>query len=127
MAGLEAGPIAIRVGIHTGEPALDPPKYVGMDVHFAARVMSCRARRPGGALGLDGRCSVEVVHLRDLGEHRLKDIDEAVPLFQLGDGAFPPLKTISNTNLPRPASSFVGREAELAEVARADRGRTPAS
>ena len=37
-------------------------------------------------------------------------------LFQLGDGAFPPLKTISNTNLPRPASSFVGREREVAEV-----------
>ena len=40
MAGLEHGPISIRVGIHTGEPGLDPPKYVGMDVHFAARVMS---------------------------------------------------------------------------------------
>ena len=40
MAGLEDGPIKIRVGIHTGEPGLDPPKYVGMDVHFAARVMS---------------------------------------------------------------------------------------
>ena len=25
MAGLEEGPISIRVGIHTGEPALDPP------------------------------------------------------------------------------------------------------
>ena len=37
MVGLETGPIRIRVGIHTGEPALDPPKYVGMDVHRAAR------------------------------------------------------------------------------------------
>ena len=51
-----------------------------------------------------------------LGEHRLKDIAEAVPIFQLGDGSFPPLKTISNTNLPRPASSFVGRDDELLEV-----------
>jgi class 3 adenylate cyclase len=33
MVGLESGPIPIRVGIHTGEPALDPRKYVGMDVH----------------------------------------------------------------------------------------------
>jgi class 3 adenylate cyclase len=40
MAGLAEGPIRIRVGIHTGEPALDPPKYVGMDVHRAARIMS---------------------------------------------------------------------------------------
>src|SRR3954452_16003489 len=40
MAELESGPIRIRVGIHTGEPALDPPKYVGLDVHRAARIMS---------------------------------------------------------------------------------------
>ena len=40
MAALEDGPIKIRVGIHTGEPALDPPKYVGLDVHTAARVMA---------------------------------------------------------------------------------------
>jgi class 3 adenylate cyclase len=26
MQGLDGGPISIRVGIHTGEPALDPPK-----------------------------------------------------------------------------------------------------
>ena len=39
-----------------------------------------------------------------------------MPIFQLGDRRFPPLKTISNTNLPRPASSFVGREREVAEV-----------
>ena len=39
-AGLDGGPIRIRVGIHTGEPVLDSPKYVGVDVHLAARVMS---------------------------------------------------------------------------------------
>src|SRR5205823_4933544 len=60
--------------------------------------------------------------VRDLGEHRLKDIPEPVWIFQLGDGAFPPLKTIANTNLPRPASSFVGREREVAEVVALLRG-----
>ena len=40
MSGLDGGPIRIRVGIHTGDPALDPPKYVGIDVHRAARIMS---------------------------------------------------------------------------------------
>ena len=61
--------------------------------------------------------------LIDLGEHRLKDIDEAVSIYQLGDDSFPPLKTISNTNLPRPASSFVGRDDELREVlARIEQG-----
>ena len=54
--------------------------------------------------------------LADLGEHRLKDFPDPVWIFQLGEERFPPLKTISNTNLPRPASSFVGREREVAEV-----------
>jgi hypothetical protein len=58
----------------------------------------------------------------DLGEHRLKDFAEPVAIFQLGEERFPALKTISNTNLPRPASSFVGRERETAEVAELVRG-----
>ena len=117
MVGLEAGPIRIRVGIHTGEPALDPPKYVGMDVHRAARVMSAAH---GGQVVLSpstvSLLEPGTFELTDLGEHRLKDIEGAVSIFQLGDGSFPPLKTISNTNLPRPASSFVGREAERDEI-----------
>jgi hypothetical protein len=56
------------------------------------------------------------VDVTDLGEHRLKDFDGPVRIFQLGKERFPPLKTISNTNLPRPASSFVGRDQEVAEV-----------
>ena len=52
----------------------------------------------------------------DLGEHRLKDFEQPVRILQLGSERFPPLKTISNTNLPRPASSFVGRGREVEEV-----------
>jgi predicted ATPase len=53
----------------------------------------------------------------DLGEHRVKDFADPVWFFQLSaDESFPPLKTISNTNLPRPASSFVGRERERADL-----------
>ncbi len=117
MEGLEAGPIRIRVGIHTGDPALDPPKYVGMDVHRAARIMSAAH---GGQVVLSpstvSLLEPGTFELIDLGEHRLKDIEEAIPIFQLGAGSFPPLKTISNTNLPHPASSFVGRETELSGV-----------
>jgi len=122
MDGLAEGPIRIRVGIHTGEPELDPPKYVGMDVHQAARIMSSAH---GGQVVLsqatrgllDERFSV-----RDLGEHRFKDLSAPERVFQLGDGSFPPLKTVSNTNLPRPVSSFVGRERERAEVVARIRG-----
>ena len=114
MSGLEAGPIAIRVGIHTGEPGLDPPKYVGMDVHTAARIMSAGY---GGQVLVSETTRVLVsAELTELGSHRLKDLAEPLPLYQLGEGSFPPLKTISNTNLPRPASSFVGRDRETQEV-----------
>ena len=114
-SALGEGPIRLRMGLHTGSPLLDPPKYVGMDVHLAARIMSAGH---GGQVLLSKatRDLVETSELRDLGEHRVKDFDEPVWIFQLGGESFPPLKTISNTNLPRPVSSFVGREREVAEV-----------
>jgi predicted ATPase len=112
---LASGPIALRIGLHTGTPLLTEEGYVGEDVHFAARVA---ASAHGGQVVVSQatRALVEAYPLVELGEHRLKDIAEPVAIFQLGDEQFPPLKTISNTNLPRPASSFVGRERELQEV-----------
>jgi predicted ATPase len=111
---LAAGPIQVRVGLHTGTPLLDDEGYIGDDVHFGARVAS--SSHGGQVVVSAATAQLVELSLTDLGEHRLKDIAEAVPIFQLGDERFPPLKTISNTNLPRPASSFLGRERELGEV-----------
>jgi class 3 adenylate cyclase len=114
MASLADGPVRIRVGVHTGEPLLDPPKYVGPDVHKAARIMSAAH---GGQVLLSGATRELVAEdVLDLGRHRLKDFPEPVSLYQLGPDRFPPLRTISNTNLPVPLSSFVGREQEMTEV-----------
>jgi predicted ATPase len=112
---LAAGPIQVRIGLHTGTPLVTEEGYVGDDVHLAARV---GASGHGGQVVLSRttRELVDGLSLTDLGEHRLKDIPGAVSIFQLGSERFPPLKTISNTNLPRPASSFIGRERELREV-----------
>jgi len=88
---------------------------VGREVHFAARVAA--AGRGGQVILSKATADLLDGHeLLDFGEHRLKDIAEPVAIYQLGSEAFPPLKTISNTNLPRPASSFIGRERELEEV-----------
>jgi predicted ATPase/class 3 adenylate cyclase len=113
---LAAGPIRVRMGIHTGTPHLAAEGYVGADVHLAARLAAAGhggqvliSAATAAVVGTDG--------LRELGEHRLKDFAEPVSIYQLGDERFPPLRTISNTNLPRPASSFIGRETEVAEVA----------
>jgi len=111
-------PLKVRVGIHSGEPMLVEHEdgYVGIDVHRAARIMS--AGHGGQVLLSQATRDLldERLELRDLGEHRLKDLSEPMRIYQLGDGEFPPLRSISNTNLPRPASSFIGRERELREV-----------
>jgi predicted ATPase len=117
---LEPGLIRIRMGLHTGEALLTGEGYVGEDVHLGARIA---AAGHGGQVLLSAATRALVDgRVNDLGEHRLKDFAEPVAIFQLGEKRFPPLKTISNTNLPRPASSFVGRERETAEVAELVRG-----
>jgi predicted ATPase/class 3 adenylate cyclase len=113
---LEDGPIRVRMGLHTGSPHLAEQGYVGVDVHLGARIA---ASAHGGQVVLSkatGALLDERFKPLDLGEHRVKDFAEPVWLYQLGTERFPPLKTISNTNLPRPASSFVGREREVAEI-----------
>jgi predicted ATPase len=54
--------------------------------------------------------------LRDLGEHRLKDLSAPEKVYQLGEEDFPPLKSLHQTNLPIPSTPFLGREQELADV-----------
>jgi predicted ATPase/class 3 adenylate cyclase len=113
---LDDGPMRVRIGLHTGRPLLRAEGYVGEDVHLGARIAA--AGHGGQVLLSRATCEAigEGIELLDLGEHRLKDIDPAVPIFQLGTTSFPPLKTISNTNLPHPADSFVGRDDELTEI-----------
>jgi len=111
---LAPGPAQVRMGLHTGELPLTGEGYAGRELHKAARIA---ASGHGGQVVVSAATRALIDgELTELGEHRLKDFDEPVPLFQLGDGRFPPLKTISNTNLPRPASSFVGRGRERDEL-----------
>jgi predicted ATPase/class 3 adenylate cyclase len=113
--GLASGPIRVRMGIHSGTPRLTDEGYVGEDVNKGARIA---AAGHGGQVLLSKETRERVlVTSTDLGEHRLKDFAEPVWIFQLGEERFPPLRTISNTNLPRPASSFVGRGKEVEDVA----------
>jgi predicted ATPase len=66
------------------------------------------------------------MELRDLGEHRLKDLQRPEWLFQLVGpdlvAQFPPLRSLSNTNLPAEASSLIGRTRELAAISDLLRG-----
>src|SRR5690242_13450438 len=107
--------IPVRMGIHTGAPHVTADGYVGADVHRAARIAAAGhgsqvlvSAAAAALLDADG--------LRELGEHRLKDLSSPERIYQLGAGEFPRLKTLYATNLPVPATTFVGRRRELAEV-----------
>jgi predicted ATPase/class 3 adenylate cyclase len=115
-AALAAGPVRVRIGVHTGEPLVTDEGYVGVDVHRAARIMSAGH---GGQVLVSERTRAQLdgePELTNLGLHRLKDLGRAEKLFQLGNGAFPPLKTLDATNLPVAANVLLGRERELGEL-----------
>jgi predicted ATPase/class 3 adenylate cyclase len=115
---LADAPVRVRMGIHTGEPRLTAEGYVGMDVHRAARI---------GAVGHGGQVVVsettqallgDEFELRDLGEHRLKDIDTPIRVFQLGRDEFPPLRSLSQAQLPIEPAALLGRKRELGDLVR---------
>ncbi len=114
---LAGGPVRVRMGLHTGEALVVDDHYVGLDVHRAARIGACGH---GGQVVLSpttvALLDPDELALTGLGEHRLKDLAAPVRLYQLGDERFPPLKALFRTNLPVPATPFLGREAELSEL-----------
>jgi predicted ATPase/class 3 adenylate cyclase len=115
---LEPGPIRVRIGIHTGTPHAAEEGYVGADVHRAARIA---AAGHGGQVLVSAATAhlleaSDNLLLTDLGEHRLKDLAAPERIYQLGRDEFPPLKSLHQTNLPVPATPFLGRERELREV-----------
>jgi predicted ATPase len=118
-AGAEA---RVRMGLHTGEPDVRDGTYVGLAVHYAARL--CDAAHGGQVLLSETTRALADAPVQELGEHRLKDFPAPRRLFHLVlDGrtaeAFPPPRTLDRirTNLPvRPA--LIGREADLARLTR---------
>ncbi len=84
-----------------------------------------RPRGPGGHLG-DDRALVrdnlpDGVVLLDLGEHRLRALYRPMHVFQLGENSFAPLRSLDSFpgNLPVQRTSFVGRQGDLATLAKA--------
>lgn len=118
--------LRVRIGLHTGLGMLGGDDYVGIDVHRAARIA---AAAHGGQSVLSEPTALLVerdlpagLTLRDLGEHRLKDLSRPETIFQLDvdglESEFPPLRTLDAVpnNLPLQVTSFVGRRNELARA-----------
>jgi predicted ATPase/class 3 adenylate cyclase len=124
--------VRVRMGMHTGEgtPASERAgaDYVGIDVHRAARIAAIahggQVLISGATRMLGGTDLPEGVALRDMGEHRLKDLAHPEQIFQLViDGSpsdFPALRSLDRTpnNLPTQLSTFIGREKEIRDALR---------
>jgi predicted ATPase len=116
--GLE---LPVRMGLATGEAELRDGDYFGAVLNRAARVMA--AGHGGQILLADSTAGLLTgVDLIDLGPRRLRDLPTPVGVFQVqaeGLGTdFPPLRALDTSpgNLPRAATSFIGRESEAGEV-----------
>jgi predicted ATPase/class 3 adenylate cyclase len=112
-------PIAVRMGLHTGEVEERGGDYFGSAVNRAARVMA--AGHGGQVLISAGTASVAgATGLIDLGEHNLAGLASPEHIFQVRSGKrFPSLRGVGAvpTNLPSERTAFVGRERELGAVA----------
>jgi len=122
----DEAPVRVRMGVHSGEARMQGGSLVGIDINRAARIAA--VAHGGQVLVSDATRALvrdealEGIAFRDLGSHRLKDLDEPERLHQLvADGLrseFPPVRTVGTRpiNLPAQLTSFVGREAERAAV-----------
>jgi len=121
------GPLRVRMGLHTGTGELRDGDYYGTSLNRAARIM---AIAHGGQV-VCSHATEELLHdqladgmgLVDLGEHGLRDLARPERVFQLTapglDEVFPPLRSLDAFpgNLPLQATSFVGRDEEIADIA----------
>src|ERR1700732_1721570 len=121
-------PISLRIGVHTGEAQLrDEGNYIGPTLHRTGRL---RDLAHGGQTVLSGVTEALVVDrlpadawLTELGSHPLRDLPRPERVVQLCHpdlvNEFPPLRTskaLAATNLPARLTSFVGRDAQLAQL-----------
>jgi predicted ATPase/class 3 adenylate cyclase len=114
-------PIRVRIGVHTGEAEQRDGDFFGPTLNRTARLMSiahggqvvCSATT---AALVDGNLPAPLV---ELGHHRLRDLSAPVAVFQIGDGSFPPLRSLDSvpSNLPTALTELVGRDDEIRTVA----------
>ena len=121
--GIKPRVIRVRMALHTCEAEARGGDYYGPDLNRAARLMSTGH----GGQTLLSATTADLVRdhlsagatLRDLGEHRLKDLVRAERVYQLVHSElpadFPPLRSLNafRNNLPVQLTSFIGRQAEV--------------
>ena len=127
--------LLVRMALHTGSAEERHGDYFGQPLNRVARLMTAGH---GGQILLSGVTQEltrdvlpDPVTRLDLGLRRLKDLARPEHVFQVSHPSlpadFPPLRSLDNpalpNNLPQQVTSFIGREAQVAEV-KALLGRT---
>ena len=120
------GGIRVRMALHVGTSDERDCDYFGPTLNRVARLL---AIGHGAQVLLSGAAAEAAsadlppgVTLRDMGDHRLKDLTATEHVFQLEAPdlpvEFPALKSlgISNNNLPHQLTTFVGREHDVDEI-----------
>ena len=120
--------LAVRCGMHVGVSEARDKDFFGPAVNRAARIMSIAH---GGQVLLSEATAVLLrdrlpagTSLRALGAVRLRDLSTVERVYQVLHPAlresFPALRSLEATpnNLPHQATTFIGRERELAEARR---------
>jgi DNA-binding NarL/FixJ family response regulator/class 3 adenylate cyclase len=107
--------VRVRMGIHTGEPAVEDDDYVGIDVHRVARL--CSAGHGGQVLLSEATLeALEDADVEDLGEHELKGLAQPERIFQLvrtdAENDFPPLRLGQAPGAEDPQAEPVGGSAQ---------------
>ena len=129
----DLGGLRVRTGIHSGSAVQRDDDYFGPTLNRTARLMSIAYGEQilvsAATEALLRDVLTDDVSLRDLGTHRLKDLSRPENAYQVvAPGIrteFPALNTLDSrpNNLPSQASSFIGRETELAELCQLVRER----
>jgi predicted ATPase/class 3 adenylate cyclase len=122
----EVDGLRVRVSLHTGTADERDGDYFGPTLNRVARLLSIghggQVLLSGAIVQLVGERLPDGSSLRDMGEHRLKDLTAAEHVYQLLapdlDAEFPKLKSLSvlDNNLPQQLTGLIGRQADVAAI-----------
>src|SRR5271165_4726562 len=120
--------IEVRMALHVGSSDERDGDYFGPTLNRVARLLAIghggQVLVSGTAVEIAAHALPDNVTLKDLGEHKLKDLPQSEHVFQLGAPGlladFPKLRSLGtfDTNLPQQLSSFIGRENDVADIER---------
>ena len=117
--------LRVRMAVHTGEAHERDGDYFGPTLNRAARLLGAAH----GAQVVVSNVVAELLNepslLRDLGEHRLRDLTSSTRIWQVVapglEHDFPPLSTLEagRSNLPLQLTSLIGRDEDVQALAAA--------